>query len=452
MRFREFILTEQKASTFVVGDSIALGIQQASGFPGIAVGGKNPTQVLDMVRALIQQYPVKDATVIVSSGASNGFYERPSGEKQNLDMSPIYQQLQTLKDAGAKVVLVGTGSGKTAWFSNRFGTYRLNFEDQKINEKLAQAAAANGAVFLGPLETYDPSLNNSGDGVHPSGAGYQAIASAAAANKNLAKPENPKNKKQQKNQPAGKDALSVPQSRQGEAVKKVQAALIALGYSLPQHGADGVRGPETIAAVKKFQQDHGLQVDGDPGPETVGKLNKLLAANPKLKQKVDKIAATSAKPDKVKKPGSTVGYNASVAGVAQTGSAKEAINFFKSKGWTPAQAAGLVANLQAESGQNLTTNAVGDGGQAYGIAQWHPPRQADFKRAFGKDIREAGFKEQLEFVNWELNNTESKAGSMLRQAKTPEEAAAIVDEYYERSSGAHRDKRIAFAQNLSRVA
>ena len=41
-----------------------------------------------------------------------------------------------------------------------------------------------------------------------------------------------------------------------------------------------------------------------------------------------------------------------------------------------------------------------------------------------------------------LNNTESKAGGIIKKAKTAEEAAWLFDEYYERSSGAHRQKRI----------
>lgn len=136
-------------------------------------------------------------------------------------------------------------------------------------------------------------------------------------------------------------------------------------------------------------------------------------------------------------------YSAVGPGVGETGSAKQAMQFFTSKGWTPAQAAGIVGNLQAESGANLKTNAVGDGGKAYGIAQWHPDRQANFKKAFGKDIRQAGFNDQLAFVQWELEHTELAAAEKLRQARTPQEAAAIFDRYYERSSGAHIKNRVA---------
>lgn len=134
--------------------------------------------------------------------------------------------------------------------------------------------------------------------------------------------------------------------------------------------------------------------------------------------------------------------------ISQSGSVSEALSFFENKGWTKEQAAGIVGNLMAESGTSLKTDAVGDGGKAYGIAQWHPPRQKNFEKVFGKDIRSSSFKEQLEFVNWELNNTEKTAGNLLKQSTTPEQAASIVDQFYERSSGVHRQKRVEYAKNV----
>jgi len=156
------------------------------------------------------------------------------------------------------------------------------------------------------------------------------------------------------------------------------------------------------------------------------------------------IAAGGVKPGKATAYGDQTGK-----GVAATGSAKDAVKFFISKGWTKEQAAGIVGNLQAESGANLRTNSVGDGGQAYGIAQWHPDRQALFKRLYKKDIRQAGFQEQLEFVHYELTHDESVAGNKIKQATTAKAAAAAMDQYYERSSGQHRAERIANANNLA---
>ena len=40
------------------------------------------------------------------------------------------------------------------------------------------------------------------------------------------------------------------------------------GYALPKYGADGSFGTETLNAVKNFQKDHGLTVDGVVGKTT----------------------------------------------------------------------------------------------------------------------------------------------------------------------------------------
>jgi hypothetical protein len=234
----------------------------------------------------------------------------------------------------------------------------------------------------------------------------------------------------------------------GREIADIQKVLVALGYGLPKYGIDGIRGAETSGAIRAFQKDNNLKVDGDPGPETVGKLNDILKSKPDLANKLIKSTVSDVKS---RVPDRAIGnYKGDAsAGVGETGSAREAVQFFISKGWTPAQAAGIVGNLQAESGPNLKTNAIGDGGRAYGIAQWHPDRQANFQRAYGKNIREAGFKEQLAFVQWELENTERKAAAMLRRTETPQQAAWAFDEYYERSSGAHRQKRINNALALA---
>jgi hypothetical protein len=125
------------------------------------------------------------------------------------------------------------------------------------------------------------------------------------------------------------------------------------------------------------------------------------------------------------------------------------MKFFMSAGWSKEQAAGIVGNLQTESGKNLDINAVGDGGKAKGIAQWHPDRQAKFKEVMGKDIGQSTLEDQLKFVDWELKNTERTAGEKLRQAKNAAQAAQIVDKQYERSSGEALGNRMASATALA---
>ena len=55
----------------------------------------------------------------------------------------------------------------------------------------------------------------------------------------------------------------------GGQVSALQNQLLSLGYELPQWGADGDYGGETVNAVMAFQADYGLSpVDGYAGPET----------------------------------------------------------------------------------------------------------------------------------------------------------------------------------------
>lgn len=132
--------------------------------------------------------------------------------------------------------------------------------------------------------------------------------------------------------------------------------------------------------------------------------------------------------------------------------ASAALSFFKSAGYSDEQAAGIVGNLQAESGMNINPAAIGDGGKAWGIAQWHPDRRAIWEKANRKEWQVDGsspnFAEQLRFIVYELQRTESRADRRLRATKTVEDAASVFDQYYERSSGQARNKRIELAQAL----
>jgi hypothetical protein len=90
--------------------------------------------------------------------------------------------------------------------------------------------------------------------------------------------------------------LTVPQGNKGPAVADLQKALVALGYPLPKFGVDGVRGKETSAAVRNFQQANNIRVDGIPGPETIATLNKVLAANPQVATSLRKSTPAEVKP------------------------------------------------------------------------------------------------------------------------------------------------------------
>lgn len=124
------------------------------------------------------------------------------------------------------------------------------------------------------------------------------------------------------------------------------------------------------------------------------------------------------------------------------------MKFFMDKGWSREQASGIVANLIEESG--LDPRAVGDGGAAVGVAQWHPDRQAEFERWAGKKLINATREEQYGFVHYEMTEgREQAAGRALRGAATPNQAGQAVSRRYERPKNA--DLEAVSRGNLAEV-
>lgn len=131
---------------------------------------------------------------------------------------------------------------------------------------------------------------------------------------------------------------------------------------------------------------------------------------------------------------------------------QRAIEILQGQGWSREQAIGIAANLQHES--NFNPGAVGDGGKAYGIAQWHPDRQAAFQAQYGKSIRGSSLEEQLAFLTHEMRDgNEKAAGKRLMAATDPAEAASIVSRFYERPADTEGEaqRRAASAAKLAGI-
>lgn len=109
-------------------------------------------------------------------------------------------------------------------------------------------------------------------------------------------------------------------------------------------------------------------------------------------------------------------------------------------------AAGIVGSLAQESG--LNTGAVGDGGKALSLAQWHPDRQA-YAKEHGYDLSDPN--DAVDFVLHELNTTEGEAKKKLMSADTPEEAAEIFTRYFLRPNEklANYEKRKSYARQFA---
>ena len=61
---------------------------------------------------------------------------------------------------------------------------------------------------------------------------------------------------------------------QGSDVVIIQRILVSKGYDIGSYGVDGKFGKNTETAVKKFQEEHGLVVDGKVGVKTWAMLEK----------------------------------------------------------------------------------------------------------------------------------------------------------------------------------
>ena len=78
-------------------------------------------------------------------------------------------------------------------------------------------------------------------------------------------------------QPAGK--ATIRKGSKGDAVRELQTMLLKLGYDLGPCGIDGDFGKATEAAVRSFQSDHRLAVDGICGKNTWAELEKSMNVN-----------------------------------------------------------------------------------------------------------------------------------------------------------------------------
>lgn len=121
--------------------------------------------------------------------------------------------------------------------------------------------------------------------------------------------------------------------------------------------------------------------------------------------------------------------------------ARESFDFWTSKGYSPAQAAGLVANEDKES--KFNSAAVGDSGHARGLFQWHEDRQAAILKGTGIDVTTADHQKQLEAAYWELNQGgEQKANAALLSSRTASNAGWVISRNFERPAASEEEAAV----------
>lgn len=121
------------------------------------------------------------------------------------------------------------------------------------------------------------------------------------------------------------------------------------------------------------------------------------------------------------------------------------VQYFVNKGLTLNQAKGIYGNLMQESGGNIKAIS-GDGHNSYGIAQWTGKRKSTLFSMYGT---RPSLDNQLDFLWWELNNTEKASLEALKNTNTVEEATRVFMRKFERPDlkYANFNRRLKYAKN-----
>ena len=200
-------------------------------------------------------------------------------------------------------------------------------------------------------------------------------------------------------------------------IEELHLKLKKLGFNLGDEAKNGTNGPLTQQALtklaKKYQKS---KDDGSLSSKALDFISSIFKS--KAVQSIFGI--------KKEKPAPKPQVNT-------TNMPNRVILFFKNKGLTTSQAAGIAGNLQSES--EFDPNAVGDNGTSFGIAQWHKERFDNLKKWSAKNgLKWNSFDAQLQYLWWELQNSESGALSKLKLENDPESAAYTFAKYFERPS------------------
>lgn len=124
------------------------------------------------------------------------------------------------------------------------------------------------------------------------------------------------------------------------------------------------------------------------------------------------------------------------------------------RGIPPVAAQAFAGNGMVESRLDPSINEVnptvkGSRG-GFGLMQWTGPRRRQletFAASRGVDVSDPEM--QMDFLAWELGNTEKGAADAIYQAQTPDEAARLVSERFLRPGIPHLDARISATRGIA---
>lgn len=145
--------------------------------------------------------------------------------------------------------------------------------------------------------------------------------------------------------------------------------------------------------------------------------------------------------------GSTLKFGAvCYSATASTDNARTGFNFFVSRGFNTKQSAGIIGNLMQES--HMDPRALQyNGGPGRGIAQWTVnERWADLLRWKGSRS-EWALQTQLDFMIHEMQTTEARTITAMRNTTTINEATYAFERAYERAGTPNYTARYNYAND-----
>lgn len=438
MRFSEFkILLEDTRKIYSIGDSHAEGLAYDKRIINRANGGQPSTSKTNYggnhtktgAPVGLANIP-KNQIVIISQGANDTAtsarnFVDSKGKNKLVKPEVIAANVKKVVDAaqadGHKVIFVlfPNGDGRAPGLAKYYsGDYQEEVR-----------SAIKSAVGVPVVDLEGKGLSK--DGIHSTPSGYLSAAKEAielsGTSPKSTKPDEPAVK--QSGNPSGSIEVPAELYQKSDAMRGIQAALTALGYKLPKYGEDGIFGPETAGAVRRFQKDNGLKVDGDPGPETVGKLNQLMGSksSPVVPVSTRSIGSTTKDvptKDVPKKsardrsrerlgarpkqsgipapagrviPRDSISMGPNSKGQYPTPTGKLSVNnqlspgqvatYLKSKGLSKNHVLGILVNIQAESGFDAAAQNPNDGpeGASWGLFQHNGIRRIALYKALGNE-------------------------------------------------------------------
>lgn len=215
------------------------------------------------------------------------------------------------------------------------------------------------------------------------------------------------------------------------------------------NGMNSVRknGGQSEITIQQYIQD---QIKDLPGGMTVDTLNEKVSALPLMGdvgsevQGAVGILNTEPKGDKKPvrggQPPRGRGRGRGAGPVIESGNF--VVDGLVSRGMPQHIAEGFAMNVKDES--NFNPTAVGDGGNAYGLAQWNGPRKRaleTYAASVGGDVSDPEV--QMDFLMHELETNEAGSWAKIQGATTAGEAAALIVNHYERPAESHRARREA---------